>query len=49
MGEVGIFEEKTVTSDGLLQGTGVCCLTCSEDFRYLGGEVRHQDLKEEGD
>ena len=44
--EEGIFGKKTVTWDGLLQETKVCCPTYSEGFRCQAREDQHQDLEE---
>lgn len=46
MGEVGIYETKTGTWDGLWRGTEVCGLPCSESFRYQAGGDQHQSSEE---
>ena len=44
-GEGGTCGKKTETSDGLLRGTGVCCQTYLEGFRYQAGGDQHQGLE----
>jgi len=42
----GIYGKKSETSDGLLQGMGVCYPTCSEGFRCQAREDQHQGSEE---